>query len=202
MTIMFRIMSVAVVACALASCQNEPAAPPMAAAGLDIPHISQETLLCVPTSAAMILSFYHDPQSPRYLKSLASGHPLPAGGTFNDYSITYYRDLIRAVGYLGYRWDDVELTDSHDDFGQGLARIESELQAGHPVMIDLSLAQGGHTMVVRGFDAQGQTISVVDPAQPAPGRHDMSFAQLEADWNEHAYGNHGRAMIVTRPKTS
>ena len=200
MTVRLKIVSVVVMACVLAGCQNEPAAAPTAAVELDIPHISQETLLCVPTSAAMILSFYHDPQSPRYIKSLTSGHPLPAGGTFNDYSITYYRDLIRAMGYLGYQWDDVELTDSPDDFGQGLARIESELKAGRPVMIDMSLPQGGHTVVVRGFDAQGQTISIVDPAQPAPGRYDMSLAQLEAMWNEHAYGNHGRALIVTRPK--
>ena len=191
-----------VTAFALVGCQNEPAAAPASAsAELDVPHISQETLLCVPTSAAMILSFYHDPQSPWYIKSLTTGHPLPAGGTFTDFSITYYRDLVRAVGYLGYRWEEVDLTDSHDDFAQGLERIETELKAGRPVMIDMSLPQG-HTVVVRGFDAQARTISVVDPAQPAPGRYDISFDRLETVWNEHAYGSHGRGMIVTRPKAS
>ncbi len=186
--------------CLLAGCRNEPAGPPKSAsASLDVPHLDQETLLCVPTSAAMIMGFYNDPRPPRLIKSLASGHPLPSDGRFNDYSITYYRDLVRAAKQLGYDWQEVSLSDSHADFVEGLARIETELQANHPVMIDMSLPQGGHTVVVRGFDEQAQTISVADPAQPAPGRYDMTFAQLETVWNEHAYGNHGRALIVTRP---
>ena len=35
---------------------------------IEIPHIRQETNLCVPTSAAMVLEYFGDPQPPRKLK--------------------------------------------------------------------------------------------------------------------------------------
>jgi hypothetical protein len=42
----------------------------------------------------------------------------------------------------------------------------------------------------------------VDPNTPAPGRHRMTFDNLEAAWNESANGLDFRSLVVTRPKTA
>src|SRR4051812_44760688 len=70
---------------------------------LDVPHIRQEPELCVPTAAAMVLAFYGDPQPPRRLKALAGGRTY-VDASFNDFTMTLYRDLVRGLKTLGYDW--------------------------------------------------------------------------------------------------
>lgn len=165
---------------------------------LDVPHIQQETLLCVPTSAAMVLRFYGDHQEPRRLKALATGRAYDATA-FNDFSITYYRDQIRGLRTLGYEWRELAFSDGHADFERGIALIESELLAGRPVLVDVSIPSG-HTFVIRGFDRDKRMLHVVDPAQAWPGRYAVSYAQFEGAWNEHAYGGQFRSLMLTRAR--
>ena len=159
----------------------------------------QESMLCVPTSAAMVMAFYGDPHPPREIKSLSAGRPYDPQAPFTDFTITRYDDAIRAASALGYRWEQHLFADDDQGFGEGLALIESQVRAGHPVLIDATLPEG-HTFVVRGFDKQAQQLFAVDPDQPAPGERTISFDQLKGVWNERAYGNEIRAMIVTQPK--
>lgn len=168
---------------------------------LAVEHIRQEPMLCVPTSAAMVLAFYGDPRPPRFLKSLAAGRRYDPNAPFTDFTITLYDDIVRAVHDLGYSW--FQHTFSNDDAGfqDGLALIERELRNGHPVLVDATLPSG-HTFVIRGFDAAERKLYAVDPDEDAPGRREISFDEFKTVWNETAYGNDTRALIVTRPSSS
>lgn len=64
------------------------AAKPPSGVKLDVPFLAQETLLCVPTSAAMVLAFYGDAQPPRKLKALAAGRAYDPAAPFTDFSHT------------------------------------------------------------------------------------------------------------------
>jgi hypothetical protein len=92
---------------AVCACSTPPT--PGNHAELDVPFISQETLLCVPTSASMVLTFYDDPVSPREIKSLASGRKQHPGEVFSDFSITRFSDLLRGLRTMGYAWEEVSL---------------------------------------------------------------------------------------------
>jgi hypothetical protein len=176
------------------------AAKPPSNATLDVPFIAQETLLCVPTSAAMVLAFYGDAQPPRKLKALAAGRAYDPGAPFTDFSITPFTSLISGLRTLGYDWRDSALPTTPEGFEQGMAVIKSDLGAGRPVLVDISYAGVGHTFVLTGYDDATQRIDFVDPAAPAPGRNSATYAQLEAAWNETAYGGNFRAMIRTQKR--
>ena len=167
---------------------------------LAVQHVGQEPLLCVPTSAAMVLAFYGDPRPPRLLKSLAAGRHYDPNVPFTDFSITLYDDIIRAVGDLGYGWFQHIFPNDDAGFDDGLALIKKELRDGHPVLVDATLPSG-HTFVIRGFDLNTHQLFVVDPNEPAPGQREISFDEFKSVWNESAYGNDIRAMIVTRPRS-
>jgi len=167
---------------------------------LAVPHLGQEPMLCVPTSAAMVLAFYGDQRSPRLLKSLAAGRRYDPNAPFTDFTITLYDDITRAVGDLGYGWFQHTFPNDDTGFDDGLSLIEKELRGGHPVLVDATLPSG-HTFVIRGFDSNTHQLFAVDPNEPAPGQREISFDEFKAVWNERAYGNDIRAMIVTRPKS-
>lgn len=164
-------------------------------------HIRQEAELCVPTAAAMVLDYYGEPKAPRLLKTLAGGKPYDPKAVFTDFTITPYRDILRAVSTLGYQWAEQTFPNTQAGFRRGVGEIEAALAAGRPVLADVTLAEGiGHTFVITGADAAKQSLVVVDPDQPAPGRRVIGYAAFEKSWNEGAYGGDFRALIVTRRK--
>ena len=167
---------------------------------LKIAHLRQEKLLCVPTSAAMILDYYGDPQSPRRLKTLSRGRRYDPRGPFDDFSVTRFQDLLRGMTTLGYAWREQTFADTPAGFEAGMRTIEREIRAGRPVMTDISVGKIGHTVVVAGADPRTRTLVVIDPDTPAPGRHLASYDQFVGLWNERAYGGRFRALILTRPK--
>ena len=159
----------------------------------------QEPMLCVPTSAAMIMAFYGDPHAPREIKMLSAGKFYDPNTAFTDFTITRYDDVIRAAGALGYDWAQRTFANDDDGFKEGLALIEREVGAGHPVLVDATLPSG-HTFVIRGFDMNTRELFAVDPDRPAPGENAIPFDEFKDIWNEGAYGNDMRAMIVTKPR--
>jgi len=167
---------------------------------LAVPFKAQERLLCVPTSASMVLAFYGDEQSPRKLKMLSQGAYFRPSAPFRDYSITPYVKLVRGVRTLGYRWSISDYEMTPDGFSKGLAQLKSDLRAGHPALVDISNRGIGHTIVVAGFDDSLGLIYFVDPAASAPGRLTATYAQFESVWNETAYGGRFRALIHTTRK--
>lgn len=175
-----------------------PSKPLPSSASLKIPHLRQETLLCVPTAAAMVLAYYGDPQSPRRVKALASGSDYSPGQPFTDYSITPYVALISGLERLGYQWEQVTLPQTEDGLRRGISLIEADLADGRPPLVDISVGGIGHTLVVSGFDSQRQRLAFVDPDLPEPGVSSATYQEFDAVWNEAAYGGTFRAMIRTK----
>ena len=169
-------------------------------AELAVPHMVQESQLCVPTSAAMVLAFYDDPQAPRRLKALSRGRAYDPAAPFDDFTITLFTDMKRGLSTLGYAWNDAAFSDTRAGFSDGMTVIERELMARRPVLVDISHDGVGHTLVIRGFDSVSRELFLLDPAQPAPGAVTVSYDQFEALWNEHTYGGQFRALMTTAPK--
>ncbi|MCJ2072583.1 C39 family peptidase [Methylobacterium sp. J-030] len=165
---------------------------------LNIGFIRQEKLLGVPTSAAIIMRYYGDEQSPRKLKKMSRGTAYVESEPFDDFSITFYRDIVKAVAELGYVWHEKAFPDDGFGFQKGLETIKRELEHGRPLMIDVS-APEGHTVVVSGFDETLQCIFVVDPNIAAPGRYTINYAHLQSIWNEHAFKRNFRSLVITAP---
>ena len=163
---------------------------------LDIRYMHQENLLCVPTSASMIMAFYGDYQSPRKLKTMSRGRSYLESASFNDFSINFYRDIIKAATILGYEWREQIFEDNDLGFRQGLDVIKNELSQRRPIMIDLSTPEG-HTVVINGFDEKAQMIEVVDPNDSAPGRYSIQYKTLRSIWNEHALNGSFRSLVTT-----
>lgn len=170
-----------------------------AAVLLDLPHIRQEAQLCVPTSAAMELKLYGDPQHPRRLKALSRGRDWRDGQSFNDFTITKFRDLVRGLDTIGYRWTEENFDNDRFGFNGGLRAIDRSLQDGRPVIVDTSNGTG-HTMVVVGRNFEAETITLVDPELSAPGRVTLSLAEFERIWNSNKVKFDKRAAIFTLPK--
>lgn len=166
---------------------------------LDVKYLLQEDLLCVPTSASMIMAFYGDRHSPRKLKTMSRGIEYSLSKRFDDFTITYYRDIIRAARALGYEWHEQIFEDNDLGFRRGLAVVKDEIVRRHPVMIDLSMPEG-HTIVITGFDERTQAINVVDPNASAPGRYSISYDDLQSMWNEHAFNGNFRSLVTTSPR--
>ena len=148
----------------------------------------------------MILAFYGDPQPPRRLKVLASGGSYDPNAPFNDFSITLYRDIVRAVQALGYSWMERSYPDTDSGFIDGIAKIESEIRDGQPVLADVT-APEGHTFVVSGFDTVERKLLVTDPNRPSPGQRWLGYDEFQTIWNEHAYGGNFRSLITTQAKS-
>ena len=133
-------------------------------------------------------------------KVLASGGSYDPNAPFSDYSITLYRDIVRAVQTLGYSWVERSYPNTDSGFTDGIALIESEIRNGRPVLADVT-APEGHTFVVSGFDTIARKLLVTDPNRPAPGQRWLGYEKFQAIWNERAYGGDFRSLVTTQAKT-
>lgn len=92
----------------------------------------QESNLCVPTSASIILEYFGEQVSPRELKELSLGRRYSPDMPFNDFTITLFRDLIFGLHSIGYSWKEIDFPDNRKGLQHGLAQIEHSLDAGIP----------------------------------------------------------------------
>jgi hypothetical protein len=179
--------------------------PPQNIAGqsawLSLRYKDQETNLCVPTSASIILDYFGNEVSPRQIKELSMGREYSPDEPFNDFTITLFRDLISGLRRIGYSWKEKDYPDNLNGLRQGLAEIEHSLDDGMPVMIDTTRLNGhssavaGHTFVVAGYSVPQQSLYVVDPNIPAPGTRVVGFKELESIWNSRSVNFDKRAAV-------
>jgi len=167
---------------------------------LELPHLRQETNLCVPTSAAMVLEYYGDPQAPRKLKVLSRGKTYDPDAPFDDYTITWWNDLLAGLETLGYRrWHAKGYANDEAGFRAGLQDVKASLTRGDPVLVDVALF-GSHTMVVVGYDDDEQQVFFNDPNLSRSGVRVLTYNQLESIWNGLSYDRNTRPTLFTRPK--
>jgi len=165
---------------------------------LRVSQIRQETNLCVPTSAAMVMKYFGEERSPRELKTLSRGQVYDPRAKFTDFTITFFKDLIKGISGLGYRW--VEKRHENDDrgFDDGLRDIINDLKNNNPVLVDTSYFKG-HTFVIAGGDTAAQKLFIVDPNIPSPGVRRLTFQEFKPVWNTPGTGS--RFLISTSRKS-
>lgn len=166
---------------------------------LELPHIRQEHNLCVPASAAMILEYFGDPQPPRKLKVLSRGRSWDPDAPFDDFTITWWNDLLRGIRKLGYAWHATAYPNDEAGFRSGLADVRASLRKGNPVLVDVAL-YGSHTLVVVGIDDERRLAYFNDANIGSPGIRALSFDELESIWNGRSYDRDVRPALFTKPK--
>lgn len=176
-----------------------PANEPKASAYIELSHQQQETNLCVPTSASMVLQRSGTTISPREIKMLSSNKRQRRNQEFDDFTATMFSDLIAGLSKVGVRWEQRTYRNHKYGFRDGLEELKVSLDDGWPVLADTSL-YGGHTFVVVGYDEAKQQIIAVDPAIPAPGLRAISYDDFEDIWNSRGVGFNGRGAVFTSSK--
>ena len=158
-------------------------------------------MLCLPTAASMILAFYGDKEPPRKLKVLSRHKKYTSDDDFlYDFTVTDYRDIIDAVGSLGYAWRIMTFQNRPAGLKAGIQLIESELRRGHPMIVSVSRTDIEHALVVTGFDSTQRLVFVSDPNVDGDGVHPESYDDFGRTWNDRSTGSDIRSLIVTSPK--
>ena len=163
---------------------------------IQLNHQGQETLLCVPTSASMVLNYYGKIASPREIKTLTRKHNYDPQEKFDDFTITFFGDLNSAVKKLGFRWETKGYPNDESGLRKGLRDITRSLDAEKPVLIDTSI-NGGHTFVVNGYDEDKEELIITDPAITSPGIRVISYGEIGRIWNSGGVGSPIRAAVYT-----
>ena len=166
---------------------------------LSLNHIRQDKLMCVPTSAAMVLDYYGDTKNPHEIKMLTLGQEYDPSKPFNDYSRTSYRELVIGLRSLGYYWNTKSYECTEAGFRLALQEVIESLDDRCPVLIDTGLRRG-HTMVVIGYDDGSRAMFFIDPLIDAPGIRVIDYETLAKIWHSKDAGWDGRLAMYTRAK--
>jgi uncharacterized protein YvpB len=164
-------------------------------------HQRQETNLCVPTSASIVLQHFGSTTTPREIKTLSRGQKYDANKEFKDFTITFFKDLISGISTLGFTWRQQSFPNTAEGAKSGIAEIKKSIDKGSPVLIDTNL-YGGHTFVVSGYDEAANNLFIIDPNISAPGIRVISYKDIEEIWNSQGVGFNGRAGVFTAPKSN
>ncbi|MBC8104768.1 MAG: C39 family peptidase [Cytophagales bacterium] len=172
---------------------------PGESAYLPLPHVRQERDLCVPTSAAMVLQYYGEPMTPREIKVLSRGRDYDRNQKFDDFSTTWYADLLKGLSRRGYVWQDVAYPNTKEGYARSLGEIFRSLDRKRPVLIDTTL-YGGHTMAVCGYSKAKRLLIVMDPNIPAPGMRALAFDVLPVIWKDGWTNPRIHPAVFTQPR--
>jgi hypothetical protein len=151
----------------------------------------------------MVLNFFGETRSPRELKALSHNRHYDPSLPFDDFSPTWFKDMVSAMRVIGYAWSEGYFSNDASGFEAGLSAIQLSLGRGNPVLVDTSFQKSeGHTFVVVGIDRSSAQLRIVDPDMPAPGVRIMPFRDFEIVWNSTAVGTNKRGAIFTSKKDS
>jgi hypothetical protein len=166
---------------------------------LSLNHIRQENMMCVPTSAAMVLDYYGDTRSSREIRMRSLGRTYEPSSPFNAYGRTSYPNLIIGLRSLGYDWNTRSYECTEAGFRRATREVMESLDDRRPVLIDTAL-RGGHTVVVIGYDDNKRAMFFMDPLIDTPGIRAIDYEALSMIWHSRDSGWNGRLAMYTRAK--
>lgn len=164
---------------------------------IKLTHQQQEKNLSVPTAASMVVQCFGGSASAREIKVLSRNNQYDPTAEFNDFTGTYFRDVITAVSTLGFTWASNLYPSTEDGSRAGIEDIKKSIDQGNPVLLD-SLFNGSHVVVATGYDETSQTLIIMDTKLPAPGLRIISYKHVPEIWNSVKVD--GRACVFTSPK--
>ena len=168
---------------------------------LNVNHQMQESRLCYPTSASMLLSTKGWNYPPRQIKLATMGYVWYGPNTpFSYWSPMSTSQLFSGLNFLGVKgWRSEHYTLT--DFQKGLDEIKDSLRKGFPVIILVWYGSGiGHAMVVSGYDDRNQRLIVNDPGMSAPGIAYYSYVSLRDSYWRNFFNM--RSLVFMNPKTT
>jgi uncharacterized protein YvpB len=166
-------------------------------AWLPVQQIRQETNLCVPTSSAMVLSYYGVTSiSPREIKVWSTGLEFNPNLPFNDFTATYFDNLLKGLRKHDINWQKYLYLNNDEGFSNGIKSIKDQLDLGHPVIVDTNLYTG-HTFVIDGYDNDKNILIIEDPFIQMPGIRIISIDDFKQIWNSTKVNSSIRAAIFT-----
>lgn len=149
------------------------------------------------TAAAMALQHFGSSATPREIKVLSRGKKYDPAAEFNDFTGTFFRDLLSAVSKLGFTWRNQAYPRTEAGAKSGLTDTRKSIDQGSPVLLD-TLFYGDHVVVAVGYDNAAQKLIIMDSNIPAPGIRIISYKHFEEIWNSSSFN--GRACVFTAPK--
>jgi hypothetical protein len=168
---------------------------------LNVNHQKQESMLCYPTSASMLLSTRGWNYPPRQIKLATMGYVWYGPSTpFSYWSPMSASGLFKGLDFLGVKGWRLESYLS-TDFQKGLDEIKDALRKGFPVIILVWYGPGiGHAMVVSGYDDRNQRLIMNDPGMSAPGIAYYSYVSLRDTYWKNSINR--RSVVLMNPKTT
>lgn len=166
---------------------------------LNVKHQVQETMLCMPTSASMMLSKLGWNFHPRQIKLASLGKTwYGPSAPFNDYTGMTFMGLQTALQKLGQK--GMCTTYSDQNFTIGLEDIKNSIRRGYPVIIGTTVqVYYGHAVLVIGFDEKNKRVVVDNPAYQAPGIVYYSYDDLKNKyWNNKFFGSTSRSVFFMK----
>lgn len=166
---------------------------------LNVKHQVQETMLCMPTSASMMLSKLGWNFHPRQIKLASLGKTwYGPSAPFNDYTGMTFMGLQTALQKLGIR--SMCTTYSDQNFTIGLEDIKNSIRRGYPVVLGTTVqVYYGHAVLVIGFNEKNKTVVIDNPAYQAPGVVYYSYDDMKNKyWNNKFYGATSRSVLFMK----
>lgn len=168
---------------------------------INLNHQEQEPMLCVPTSASIMLNKFGWNYPPRQIKLATLRLPWYGQSTpFNNWTPMSLWDLLNGMDYLNIKTWNIGWW-VLADFQKGLDAIKSSIRMGNPVMIAVTYGgPTGHAMVVCGYDDVNQRLIMNDPGNKSPGIVYYSYASLrDTNWK---MGGEFRCVVFMQQQTT
>ena len=161
-----------------------------------LPHIHQGYNNCGSTACAIFARFQGSEIGGWDFKRLC---PSPLG-TGTDWG-----HLLEASKKIGQQWSLVTFTPDDKGFEQATAMLKTELDAGHPVVVDFKYVgpqypggSAGHTLNVCGYIADENLYILCNPAVATPGIQLITSRDLDKFWRSDHYGELSKG-VLSRP---
>jgi hypothetical protein len=185
-----------------------PSSPSSSYFKINLNHQEQEYMLCVPTSASIMLDKFGWNYPPRQIKLATLRKPWYGPSTpFNYWTPMTIGSLFDGLEYLGIKnWRFGFYNNS--EFNIGLNDIKESIRQGNPVMIIVTYGGPiGHAMVICGYDDANQRLIINDPGNRKPGIVYYSYSDLrDKNWLTSGYRmvvymNQQLTMTLNRPSS-
>lgn len=152
---------------------------------LDVPHVHQGFNNCGSTACTIMARHQGARLGAWDYKRLCPSPP----GTGTDWD-----HLLKASAKIGLNWKLITFTPDDEGFGKATAFLRSELDAGHPVVIDFKFVgpqypngEAGHTLDVVGYLAAENLFVLCNPAIASPGLSLITAEDLKNYWRSDHY---------------
>jgi len=166
-----------------------PSSPSSSYFKINLNHQEQEYMLCVPTSASIMLDKFGWNYPPRQIKLATLRKPWYGSSTpFSYWTPMTIGSLFDGLEYLGIKnWRFGFYNNS--EFNIGLNDIKESIRQGNPVMIIVTYGGPiGHAMVICGYDDANQRLIINDPGNRKPGIVYYSYSDLrDKNWLTSGY---------------